>query len=136
MAEFTLNSETHFTRSEIRKLFNYISDFKNFAYILPEDKVENFKYDGDACSFSIRGSAPMSIRITHKEPFQYILFHSEGLAKFNFSLKASFIGEPDQAGECKVELSGDLNPFIKSMVEKSLSGLVNTMALKLSRLEL
>ena len=66
----------------------------------------------------------------------YILFASEGLANFNFNLKVFFIGEANQNGECKIELYGDLNPFIKSMAEKSLIQLVNTMSLKLSQLKL
>lgn len=77
----------------------------------------------------------MTIRITEKVPYQYILFSSEGLAKFNFNLKAVFSGEADTTGECTVELRGDLNPFIKAMAEKPLESLVNTMSLRLSQLK-
>jgi len=67
-------------------------------------------------------------------PYESILFSSDGLAKFNFSLNVQFIGQPDAAGECKIDLLGDLNPFIKAMAEKPLTGLVNTMSLKLAQL--
>ena len=78
----------------------------------------------------------MTIKLVEKKPFEFILFSSEGLAKFNFSLKVHFTGEADAPGECKVDLMGDLNPFIKAMAEKPLAGLVNTMSLKLSQLTL
>lgn len=76
----------------------------------------------------------MTVKRTEQVPYEYILFSSEGLAKFNFNLKVFFIGEAHAAGQCKVELLGDLNPFIKTMAEKPLTGLINTMSKKLSEL--
>lgn len=78
------------------------------------------------------------MRITKfaEEPYQKIVFKSDGLAKFNFTLIASFIGQGELPGHCVVELQGDLNPFILSMAEKSLKALVNTMSIKLAELNL
>lgn len=136
MAEFTLNSEQHSTESGIKPLFDFLSDFKNFDSILPQDKIENFKVLEDGCSFSIKGITPMTIRVAEKKPYEYILFSSEGLAKFNFNLKAIFTGDPANTGLCKIDLSGDMNPFIKSMAEKPLTALINTMSEKLSKLKI
>jgi hypothetical protein len=136
VAAFTIVSETHKTVSDLKRLFEFLGDFKNFGSILPEDKVENFKYSENECSFNIKGITPMTIRVAEKVPFQHILFSSDGLAKFNFSLKAHFIGTADKPGECKIDLMGDLNPFIKTMAEKPLANLVNTMSLKLSHLNI
>jgi hypothetical protein len=134
VAAFTIVSDTNKTVSSIKNLFEFLSDFKNFASILPEDKVENFQFTEDRCSFNIKGITPMTIKLVQKEPYGLILFSSDGLAKFNFSLKVQFMGEADKPGECKVDLLGDLNPFIKVMAEKPLGNLVNTMSLKLSQL--
>jgi len=134
VAKFTIASETHKTVSSLKSLFDFLSDFKNFSAILPEDKVDNFKYSENECSFNIKGITPMTIRISEKVPYEYILFSSDGLAKFNFSLRVEFIGTADKPGECKIDLLGDLNPFIKAMAEKPLGALVNTMSLKLSQL--
>src|SRR4051812_45939374 len=125
MAAFTINSDTNTTQSTLKSLFEFLSDFKNFSTILPEDKVDNFQYSENECSFNIKGITPMTIKLVEKQPFEFILFSSEGLAKFNFNLKAFFMGDALATGQCKVELSGDLNPFIKSMAEKPLTALVN-----------
>jgi hypothetical protein len=135
VSAFTITSETHTAVSTTEQLFNFLSDFKNFGAILPEDKVEDFQYSGDFCSFNIRGITPMKIRIVEKKPFDSILFSSEGLAKLNFSLEVVFNVNADGKGACTVHLSGDLNPFIKAMAEKPLTALVNTMSLKLSQLK-
>jgi hypothetical protein len=134
VAAFTITSNIHSTQSSLRSLFDFLTDFKNFKGILPEDKIDNFQYSEDQCSFNIQGITPMTVKIKEKKAVEYILFSSEGLAKFNFTLKAQFMGEPAEAGQCQVELHADLNPFIKAMAEKPLTALVNTMALKLSQL--
>ncbi len=136
MSAFSIHSEINSTQSNLISLFLFISDFKNFNSILPEDRIEDFKYSELECTFNIKGITSMKIKIIEKHAHDYILFASEGLANFNFNLKVFFIGEANQNGECKIELYGDLNPFIKSMAEKSLIQLVNTMSLRLSQLKL
>lgn len=136
MSAFSIHSEINSTQSKLISLFLFISDFKNFNSILPEDRIEDFKYSELECTFNIKGITSMKIKIIEKHAHDYILFASEGLANFKFNLKVFFIGEANQNGECKIELYGDLNPFIKSMAEKSLIQLVNTMSLKLSQLKL
>ena len=136
MAQFTIESETRHTVSRISDLFDFISDFKNFPSILPSDKVEDFQYSGDECSFNIKGVAPMKVKIVEKKKYDHVLFSSEGLSRFNFSLKVNFIGHhSDAAGSCRVELMGDLNPIIRSMAEKPLTTLVNTMSQRLAELK-
>lgn len=76
----------------------------------------------------------MIIKLVEKKPFDFILFSSRGLAKFDFSLRVDFTGQAEETGQCRIQLSGDLNPFILKMAEKSLETLVNTMSLKLSQL--
>jgi hypothetical protein len=136
LAEFSVESETKDTVSSIRDLFGFLSDFKNFPSILPADKVEDFKYSGDECSFNIKGITAMTVKMTEKKPYEHIYFSSEGLAKFNFKLHVFFIGnDPGSKGSCRVELIADLNPFIKMMAEKPLAQLVDTMVQKLAELK-
>src|SRR4051812_19922146 len=106
MAAFSILSETHPTRSLNKDLYNYLSDFKNFKDILPEDKVENFECDKDKCSFNVKGITPLTIRIIEKVPYSKLVFESEGLAKFNFKLQVHFIGDENSTGTTNIELSG------------------------------
>ncbi len=136
MAAFNIESGVNASVSRLKDLFLFLKDFKNFDQILPQDKVENFIFSEEECSFNIKGITPMKIKRHEEKPYSQIIFKSEGLAKFNFTLIASFIGNENEAGECKIELSGDMNPFILSMAQKSLQTLVNTMSQKLSQLNI
>lgn len=136
MAFFSIPSSELKAISTNKKLFEFLTDFKNFKSILPEDKAENFKCDEHSCSFDIKGITPMKVVLAGKHPYSKILFNSEGLGKFNFNLEVNFTGSENEVGTCKIELSGDLNPFIKTMAEKPLTALVNSMNQKLAALEI
>lgn len=134
MAAFSIVSETHSTRSTIKHLFGFLSDFKNFHEILPHDRVENFTYTENECSFAIKGMTTLKVTMAEKKPYDFILFSSSGVGQFKFFLKAVFTGSADAPGQCHIDLSGDMNPFITKMAEKPLTALVNTMSERLSKL--
>lgn len=136
MAEFLLNSESNSTNSSLKELFLFLSDFKNFERILPSDKVEGFTFTADQCSFSIKGITPMTVQLKEKIPYQSILFTSQGLGKFNFTLKAYFEGNELEKGQCRIDMGGDLNPIILNMAKNALQQLINTMSQKLAALKI
>ena len=132
---FTIQSNTLETKSAVKDLYNYLTDFNNFKLLLPEDKVEDFKSTVNDCSFNIRGITHLKISIKEKTPFNTIKYQSEGLAKMNFELEVSLTGENDKPGQCHLLLISDMNAFLRAFAEKPLTQLVNTMAKKLSELE-
>jgi carbon monoxide dehydrogenase subunit G len=134
VAAINIKSESYPTKSSVKTLFEFLSDFKNFKSLLPEDKVENFQVEGDTCSFNVRGITPLRARILESKPYSNIKYHLEGFSKYTFILEAVFSGTPENPGECRVEMQGDLNPFLKMMAEKPLEQLANTMAKRLSEL--
>ncbi len=136
MAHFALPSPSQKANSTNKALYEYLVDFANFKDILPEDRTENFSHDHESCSFNIKGIAPLKIVFLEKEPFSRIKYTTQGLKRFDFFLEVTFKGSPDEIGESKVEMTGDMNPFILKMAEAPLQNLVNTMNQKLSELKL
>jgi hypothetical protein len=130
LAYFSILSETHSTQSQTNSLFDFMGDFNNFKHLLPEDKIENFECTSEQCSFGIKGLMPLTIKIKERLPKSRITFETSGLAKFVFTLHIHLL--EDQKNN--VQLEGDMNPFIKVMVEKPLKDLINTMASKLAGL--
>ncbi len=132
MAYFSLQSETHSVKSNTNNLFDYMSDFNHFKHLLPTDKIENFECTSEQCSFNIKGLTSLTIKIKDKTPKSKITFETLGLAKFVFTLHIHLTLNQTT----HVQMEGDLNPFIKVMAEKPLLELINTMALKLSQIEI
>jgi hypothetical protein len=136
MAHFSIPSSNTKAVSTNKALYEFLGDFANFKSILPEDRTENFSHDEHSCSFNIKGIAPLKIVFAEKIPYTKIKYNSEGLKRFDFFLEVNFTGKEDEVGECSVELSGDMNPFIFKMAESPLKALVNSMSQKLSELKL
>jgi hypothetical protein len=136
LAEFTVISEVHDTRATINELYDFLIDFKNFQSILPADKVENFQFTEDSCSFNVKGVTFLSIKRISSTPYSSVKFQSEGATKFSFILEVKLSGETGNKGRCHVELWADTAPFIKILAEKPLGKLINTMAQKLGELEI
>jgi hypothetical protein len=70
MAAFTIESERHNTVSALKSLYHFLEDFKNFESILPADKVDNFQFGRDECSFSIKGITPMTVKLVEKKTYE------------------------------------------------------------------
>ncbi len=132
MAYFSLLSKTHSTKTPTDVLYDFMCDFNNFKDLLPTDRIENFTCTAEQCSFGIKGLVPLTIKIKEYAPKKRITFETLGLAKFVFTLHIHFSENQTE----HVQLEGDMNPFIKVMAEKPLTELIDTMALKLSLLEL
>jgi hypothetical protein len=135
LAEFTVISEVHNTKATVNELYDFLIDFKNFQSILPEDKVENFQFTPDSCSFNVKGVTFLSIKRISSTPYSSVKYQSEG-DKFSFTLEAKLEGEEGMPGRCHIELWADTAPFIKILAQKPLGKLINTMAKKLAELEM
>jgi hypothetical protein len=135
VAAFTITGNSQPTKSEINKLFYFLSDFRNLAGLLPVDKVENFNCTETACAFEVKGIARFSLVLEEKKPFHHISFASTGDSKYQLGLKVMFSYDENQTGMCRIELKGDLNPFIFTMAKKPLTKLVDDMTVKLSELQ-
>ena len=50
-----ITSEKQIVNYSSKKIFDFIGDFKNFEALLPEDRIENYTFTEDSCSFRIKG---------------------------------------------------------------------------------
>lgn len=131
-----INSEKKTVRYSAEQVFNFIENFNHFESLLPADKVENFKSTRDTCSFRIKNMADLALIIEERVPFSRIKMSSEGKKPFPFSM--TVLINPINENECEVyiEFEGDINPFMKMMVEKPLTNFFNMLVTKLTELDL
>ena len=127
----TEHVEVHLSQAET---YRFLNDFNNFNQLLPEDKVENWDSTTDECSFRIKGMTDIGMAIEKRNEPSEINITSKGKVPFDFKLTAYL----EQAGEeqCRVHLifSGDINPFMKMMVEKPLTNFFNILVNNLAKI--
>jgi len=116
-------------RTEIE---NFLVDSRNIELLLPEDKISNFVADEKACSFKVQGGFTISLIQNGKKEGEIYLRSGEK-SPFPFKLTVYLNVEEANITEGYIEFDGEVNAFLKMMVEKPLLNLFNYMSHKLSK---
>ena len=111
-------------------IFDFLTDSNNIKELLPQDKISDFKSDKDQCSFKVQGGVIISLIQDGNDGLDVIKLKSGEGTPFPFKL---FIKTSPQGGQCEgfIHFDGEVNMFLKMMVEKPLTNLFNYMSNKL-----
>lgn len=111
-------------------IFNMLADLNNLEKIrdrIPADKVKDFTFDTDSCSFSVAPVGPMKVSIVEREPYKTIKFGS-GNSPVPFHLWIQLLPLSETESKMKLTVRAELNPFIQKMVSKPLQEGIEKMA--------
>lgn len=120
----------------IERVFEFLADFNNFESLLPKDRIENWQATADECSFRIKGMADIGMRITDRQSPERILVESHGKVPFSFTLDIGLVALDANSTEAGMVFNGDINPFMKMMVEKPLTNFFNMLVDELTAITL
>jgi carbon monoxide dehydrogenase subunit G len=105
-----------------QKVYDLLSNLENLEKVrdrVPEDKLKDFSFDHDSLSVNVPPVGSISMRIVEREEPKTIKFETEqSPVPFNFWIQLL----PVTNDSCKMKLTikAELNPFIKTMVQKPL----------------
>ncbi len=108
----------------------FLRDSKNLIHILPADKISDWKSTDTECSFKVQGGVTISLIQDGFEDDRKVFMKSGEKSPFPFRLTL-FIEEQGEITNGYIEFDGELNMFLKMMVEKPLTALFNYMSEKL-----
>lgn len=111
------------------EIISFLSNSENLWLILPQDKISDFKADKESCSFKVQGGITISLVQNGHEDNKLFLKSGEK-TPFPFNLTVNLI-ENGSLTDGYIHFDGDVNAFLKMMVEKPLSALFNYMSEKL-----
>ena len=111
-------------------VYDNISDLRNLTKVqdrVPEDKVNDFKYDEDTVSLNVAPVGELKLRICEREEPKCVKFETvQSPVPFNVWIQVLPVDEMNS--KMKVTLKADLPPFVKPMVEKPLQDAVDKVA--------
>lgn len=113
------------------QVFTFLSDINNLQKLMP-DRVENWQSDTDSCTFTIKGMADIGMKIEERQPNHTLKLVSHGKVPFNFKL--DILIRPDANGsgcESSIVFNGEINMFMKMMVETPLTNFFKMLLEKL-----
>ena len=111
-------------------VYRNISDLRNLEKVkdrVPEDKVNDFTFDEDTVALNVAPVGELKLRICDREEPKCVKFETV-LSPVPFNVWIQVLPVDEQNSKMKVTVKAELNPFIKSMVEKPLQEAVEKIA--------
>ncbi len=111
-------------------IYIFLKDSTNLIHLLPQDKISDWKSTSNQCSFKVQGGVTISLIQDGEEGMNKVFMKSGEKSPFPFKLTI-FINNTGETSNGYIEFDGEVNMFLKMMVEKPLTALFNHMAEKL-----
>lgn len=111
-------------------IYAFLSDSTNLIHLLPQDNISDWRATSSECSFKAQGGVTISLIQDGGESTHKVFMKSGEKSPFPFRLTI-FINELNGKSNGYIEFDGEVNMFLKMMVEKPLTNLFNHMAEKL-----
>ena len=111
-------------------VYNNISDLTNLEKVrdrVPEDKVQGFSFDQDTVCINVAPVGELKLRICDREEPKCVKFETVQ-SPVPFNVWVQILPVDENSSKMKVTVKAELNPFIKSMVEKPLQEGVEKIA--------
>lgn len=116
------------------RVYEKLSDLSNLEALkdrIPKDKIKDISFDSDTLSFSIDPIGPLILKIIEREPNQCIKFETIK-SPLPFNLWIQLVPGSDEECKLKITIGMELNPFMKTMIQKPLQEGLEKMADMLS----
>lgn len=111
-------------------VFVFLQDARNFSHLLPQDKITDWSATEEQCSFKVQGGITITLVQNGTADGNKVLMKSGEKSPFPFNLILHV--KPNGEGtEGYIAFDGEVNMFLKMMVEKPLTNLFNYMSTKL-----
>ncbi|MDR2118244.1 MAG: SRPBCC family protein [Tannerellaceae bacterium] len=118
------------------RVFAMLSDLSNLERVkdrIPQDKLKDFSFDSDSCSFSVDPVGKITFRIVEREPNRTIKFTTANSpVPLNMWVQLKQVAENDT--RLRLTVRAELNPFIKPMVSKPLQDALEKISTMLAAL--
>lgn len=118
------------------RIFAMLSDLSNLEKVkdsIPQDKISDFEFDSDSCSFSVAPVGKITFQIVEREPNKLIKFATTN-SPVPLFLWVQLVQAAENDTKLKLTARAELNPFIKSMVSKPLQDAVDKISTVLTNL--
>lgn len=125
-----ITSQSVIVAAPQQTVFDFLKDANNIIHLLPQDKVTDFKATEDECSFKVQGGVIISLIHDGHEGNDKLFMKSGEKSPFPFRLTIHTGAENGQT-KGQIDFDGEVNMFLKMMVEKPLTNLFNYMSKKM-----
>jgi carbon monoxide dehydrogenase subunit G len=125
-----IESKKVLVNKDVNSVFEFLKDTNNIKHLMPHDKISDWKSDELSCSFKVQGGIIISFNQQGFEEPNKIFLASGVKSPFPFKLTIFFEAKENKT-EGYLKFDGEVNYFLKMMIEGPLTHLFNSMSEKL-----
>ena len=118
------------------RIYAMLSDLSNLERIkdrIPQDKIKDFEFDSDSCSFSVSPVGKITFQFVDREPCKTIQFQTTNSPVPLFLwIQLKQVQEMDT--RMRLTVRAELNSFLKPMVSKPLQDALDKISTVLASL--
>ncbi|MCB0409970.1 MAG: SRPBCC family protein [Flavobacteriales bacterium] len=126
-----INTSPKTVKANAETIYNFLFDINNFQELFPAEKIENWNSTEETCTFRIKGMTDIGLKRVASTPHSLIYLDSYGKVPFKFTLNIFLNEKNENETDAHLEFDGEVNPFLKMMVESPLTNFFNMLADKL-----
>jgi len=130
MSKTEINSDQLKIARSANKVYEFLTDLRNYQNLLPEDETRDVEADVDKASLSVKGLGHFSIEVTNKSPESFIELTPSSKLPFPFTIEWH-IEDKGEESVVTGKIQAELNMFMKMMAEPKLRSFVDKQAHKL-----
>ena len=111
-------------------VYEVLSDMDNLEKLkdkIPSDKVQDFTFDKDSCSFSVSPVGQLKISIIDREAPKTIKFAADQ-SPVDVNMWIQLVPVSENETKMKLTVKANLNPFLKPMLSKPLQEGIDKIA--------
>ena len=110
------------------KIYDFVTDFRNFDNFIPADKVYDWQADTDHCSFRIDMLGKVRLTIDNTEEGKLVKIISDPkVSQYNFNLWIQFKEVAENDTRIKITIEPLINQVLKAMVKSPLKEFVDSL---------
>jgi carbon monoxide dehydrogenase subunit G len=131
----TVESKTGTAKGSQETVFNYLSDFRNFSALLPQERLNNLQITREKIIFDIQGLGTVGLEIQDKQPFSMLTVGASQDSSADFTFIVDIHASGQDLSEVSLKLKAKLNMFLEMMARQPLQQFVDLMVEKLSEVD-
>lgn len=132
--ELIIESKIGKIASAQQQVYNFLSNFKNFAQLIPKDKIKNIQVSEDECTFEVDMIGKCGLKYIHREPFNILKLGGLNNNQ-DFFLWIQLKEATLNVTHIKLTLKAEMNAMMKLMAEKPLKNFLDVLVDKLSGMQ-
>jgi carbon monoxide dehydrogenase subunit G len=127
-----ITSNETFVAAKREAIYLFLQDAQNYYHLMPQDKIADWKATETECSFKVQGGFVITLLLDGGKEPSNVYLKSGGKSPFPFKLDIQ-LSENVEETKGQIVFDGEVNMFLKMMVEKPLTALFNVMSINLKK---